>query len=453
MARRRPLWSITCHTPWKSSRHQFYRLLLQIRRQYPDSRYESLYICASLLLCNCPPLWSPGSLISDNATNFTAQQIKELCSALETYKVYVTPYHSQSNGAVERTFRTWQDIIAKLTFSAEANGNDNQWDIKLANAAYVYNTSVHSAHGQTPYFVFFARDPTLPIEAMLNRENIPPNLTPDYTSYKEKLVRQTLEAQRLVSDALQKDALKMKERYNAKVSPNEFHLGDTVTFKRYTLTPGTTPKFAPHWLGTYRIIELDSNASHATIQPLSDSFGKTRTVCLDQIKHHIAPTGRLHITRRNSDSEVQEIDEPPTPETDTPQPIQQNNQQSLDPDPTDNDFYDPDLILAPPKPPQWKNSPDASPSDQPSAPKPDEIPTTPTPKRRRFCPLPPRPKPKRADTRHSIPSSHPRKIPNQRPLPYIPPHRRNNQPNHQAPPQPYVTRTGRQIQRPRRYQD
>ena len=59
---------------------------------------------------------------------------------------------------------------------------------------------------------FFGRDPTLPIETMLNRENLPSNLEPDYNLYREKLVRQTTNVAKIVSEALQKDAALMKER-------------------------------------------------------------------------------------------------------------------------------------------------------------------------------------------------------------------------------------------------
>ena len=50
---------------------------------------------------------TPTELVSDNATNFNAENMKQLCLDLQVKKVFVTPYHSTSNGAVERTFRTW----------------------------------------------------------------------------------------------------------------------------------------------------------------------------------------------------------------------------------------------------------------------------------------------------------------------------------------------------------
>ena len=57
----------------------------------------------------------PVKLLSDNATNFTARELQDLCNALHSHKVYTTPYHSASNGQVERSFRIFRNVVAKLT--------------------------------------------------------------------------------------------------------------------------------------------------------------------------------------------------------------------------------------------------------------------------------------------------------------------------------------------------
>lgn len=52
-------------------------------------------------------------LVSDNATTFTSDFFKSFCSLLYINKSFSTPYWSQGNGATERTFRTFHNILAK----------------------------------------------------------------------------------------------------------------------------------------------------------------------------------------------------------------------------------------------------------------------------------------------------------------------------------------------------
>ncbi|CAB3409861.1 unnamed protein product [Caenorhabditis bovis] len=53
-------------------------------------------------------------LVSDNGRNFTAELFQEVCNLLQIRKIFTTPYHSQSNGVTERTFRTFQTMLSKV---------------------------------------------------------------------------------------------------------------------------------------------------------------------------------------------------------------------------------------------------------------------------------------------------------------------------------------------------
>ena len=71
----------------------------------------------------------PRRLMSDQASEFTGQVILELCDLLSVTKITTSPYHPQTNGAVERVHQTLRRMIAKmepekrvaLTFRAYTN--------------------------------------------------------------------------------------------------------------------------------------------------------------------------------------------------------------------------------------------------------------------------------------------------------------------------------------------
>ena len=237
----------------------------------------------------------------------------------------------------------------------------------------------------------------------------------------------------------------MKERYDAKTTSNHFKLGDIVAFKRYTLPQGSTPKFAPHWLGTYRVIELDTDAPRATIQPLSDPRAKARTVHFDQIKHHYIPTGRLHITRHNSDSEVQEIEDLPPPENviERPTPPPRRIRPQLpDPEPFDNDFLnDPEEINFDTRSTHSNSTDNTSDSRQTQSSDQSTRGYRRRERRRQERPINP----------SLVPASPSRKQRINRKRPSDPSNWR--QPDPESQPPPYKTRAGREIHRPQRFRD
>ena len=56
----------------------------------------------------------PRRLMSDQAPEFSGKVIAALCNLLGVAKIHTSPYHPQSNGAVERAHQTLQRMIGKL---------------------------------------------------------------------------------------------------------------------------------------------------------------------------------------------------------------------------------------------------------------------------------------------------------------------------------------------------
>ena len=69
------------------------------------------------------------------------------------------PYHPQSDGLVERFNRT---LLSMLSTTIADHPLD--WEDKLRQLCYAYNTSVHSSTGYTPFFLMFGRQARLPVD-------------------------------------------------------------------------------------------------------------------------------------------------------------------------------------------------------------------------------------------------------------------------------------------------
>ena len=96
------------------------------------------------------PLGAPQEIVSDGAPSFRAALQQELYAIFGVTRKIATPYRPQTNGQIERIFRSIRPILATLTNRAPKN-----WDKYLALTAYSYNTSYHAAIRNTPFYVLF----------------------------------------------------------------------------------------------------------------------------------------------------------------------------------------------------------------------------------------------------------------------------------------------------------
>jgi transposase InsO family protein len=74
-----------------------------------------------------------------------------------------TPYHPQTNGAIERFNAIFERQLAKVT-----NVYMDDWDIHLKSIVFAYNTGKHAATEYSPYQLQFGRHPNLPPDSPTN---------------------------------------------------------------------------------------------------------------------------------------------------------------------------------------------------------------------------------------------------------------------------------------------
>ncbi len=99
----------------------------------------------------------PIRILSDQGTHFNNQLMSAFTKVLGCQHIKSTPYHPQTNGAIERFNSTFERQLAKLT-----DQEVNDWDMHLKSIVFAYNTGQHATTKFSPYQLQFGREPRLP---------------------------------------------------------------------------------------------------------------------------------------------------------------------------------------------------------------------------------------------------------------------------------------------------
>lgn len=97
------------------------------------------------------------SVLADQGTNFTAELFKQTCTFLKIKQLWSTPYHPQTQGALERSHSTLKSYLKSFV-----NEHQNNWPRYIFTAMLTYNTTVHSTTNFTPYELIFGHKPFIP---------------------------------------------------------------------------------------------------------------------------------------------------------------------------------------------------------------------------------------------------------------------------------------------------
>ena len=101
----------------------------------------------------------PAVILSDQGTHFRNQLMEAMSKLVGYNHTYLTTYHPQSNGMIERFNATFIPQIAKLQ-----DRENNNWDEFLAPVVFAYNTGCHSTTQYSPYELLFGREPRFPTD-------------------------------------------------------------------------------------------------------------------------------------------------------------------------------------------------------------------------------------------------------------------------------------------------
>ena len=125
----------------------------------PIQTSDSLDKLASLYIAEIVRLHGvPLSIVSDRDPRFTLHFWDSLQKALGTKLHFSTAFHPQTDGQLERTIQTLEDMMRACTLEFKSN-----WDDHLTLLEFAYNNGYHSSIGMAPYEALYERKCRSPI--------------------------------------------------------------------------------------------------------------------------------------------------------------------------------------------------------------------------------------------------------------------------------------------------
>ena len=165
----------------------------------------------------------PTQIHSDQGRNFEGHLVQELCSLFGITKTRTSAYHPQGNGQTERFNRTLCGLIKSLDRKRR-----DQWPDLLPHLVFIYNTTPHSVTGFTPYTLMFGREPSVPLDHLLNRTHKTWN--ENFVTEQAKFIQQ---AHRIATDRLMRAADSNKKRYDKRARAYPLTVGSRVLMKQH----------------------------------------------------------------------------------------------------------------------------------------------------------------------------------------------------------------------------
>lgn len=161
-------------------------------------------------------------LHSDQGRNFESRVIQALCDMYGINKTATTPYHPQGNGTCERFNRTLHNLLRTLPPDRK-----RKWPELLPELLYAYNCTPHATTGYSPFYMFFGREPRLPVDSLLET-GIEDDIDEEWLAGHH---RRMTEAFQLASERTEQDALKRRNRVNQMANDKPLPVGARV-FRR-----------------------------------------------------------------------------------------------------------------------------------------------------------------------------------------------------------------------------
>ena len=194
----------------------------------------------------------PKELLSDQGANLIKGVVQHMCEFLSVKQIKTSPYHPNSNGAVERI-----NGVITASLSSYVNHEHNDWHLFLPFILL----SIRSAPRQSlddisPFVAVFGRDPVLPEDVWIGYQ--PSSDYVNDTAFKIAL------AQELVYNSLH--ALQESKDPNFLIS---YAVNDLVLVRApYRIAGIHAYKFFHRYIGPYRIVKKKSDVTYL-IKPVA----------------------------------------------------------------------------------------------------------------------------------------------------------------------------------------
>ena len=241
--------------------HEYLLTLVDTATRYVNAvplRKVSAGVISNHLLTFFSCFGFPVKIQTDGASYFCGKQFDEFCKSYGIRHAVSSPYHPQSQGAVERSHQTMKSLLRKfaLQFSTD-------WDDNIPYILFVMRDSPSESTGFSPFDLLFAhrvRGPLSRIRDLLLGSGVREfSLLEWVGSAREKL----LHCWQLAAEHLDKSQSRAKRWFDKRAVQREFAPGDRVL----VLLPHRGNPFEAKFQGPFEILKKLSDTTYVVSTP------------------------------------------------------------------------------------------------------------------------------------------------------------------------------------------
>ncbi|SNX87466.1 related to Gag-pol polyprotein [Melanopsichium pennsylvanicum] len=199
----------------------------------------------------------PEHIVSDRGRQFVSAAWKEFTDKLVIHHSLSTAYHPQTDGQTERVNQVVEQYLRMY-----CNYEQDNWVTWLPMAEFVYNNTVHSSIGVSPFFACYGWNPK-------SHPNLPEQVGVLNPKRKE-FAHQQKEFTEYLQEQIRYAQSRTVEQYNRKRKDIEFKVGDMVYVNRKNWkTARPSPKLDARLAGPFPILERIGRRAYRLQLPTS----------------------------------------------------------------------------------------------------------------------------------------------------------------------------------------
>ena len=200
----------------------------------------------------------PTRVQTDGASYFTGQVFTSFLHELGVTHSVSSPYHPESQGALERSHRSIKASLTKLGLDSESS-----WDDNLPYALFALRDTPNASHGFTPFELVFGHAVRGPLCVLRDKllEKEPTDLSA--LDLVEEMRQRLLKCWNVAADNLEATREKTKQRYDLKARYREFRPGQKVL----VFLPLQGHPLSAKFSGPYQVLKKISDTTYVVATP------------------------------------------------------------------------------------------------------------------------------------------------------------------------------------------
>ena len=216
-------------------------------------------------------------------------------------KLRTTSYKPSTNAACERFHRTLNSLMGKVT-----DNHKQDWDLVVPHVLSAYRSTQHDSTGYTPNYLMYGRQVNAPVDIILGEK--PQEQYEDFDAYVDQLQDRLYNAYEITRQALRKNADANKRKYDVRVRPTPYKVGDKVMVFNPRHLSGVQNKWSRKYQGPFTVTKLLGPVDLIVKRPHGQKEIKTH---VDKVKPYVDANA--------SEESIEEVEEDESPSP-TPSP-------------------------------------------------------------------------------------------------------------------------------------